>query len=87
MVKYLYTPPEYILIDQEIFMPLYEFICADCGKEFEKVMRFDQSGEQPPCPACESRETHKRISLFSSRNAPGGSTSSGSCGSSSGGFT
>lgn len=67
-------------------MPLYEFICADCGREFEKVMRFDQAGERPACPACASVDTRKKMSLFSSAgNQSDGKSALGGCGS--GGFT
>jgi putative FmdB family regulatory protein len=68
-------------------MPLYEYICSDCGNEFEKMMRFDQAGERPPCPRCTGKETRKKLSLFSSGSQAGGVSSSGSCGSGSGGFT
>ena len=69
-------------------MPLYEYICTDCGHEFEKRMRFDQAGERPPCPRCAGEDTRKKLSLFSSAgNASGGAVSTGSCGSGSGGFT
>jgi putative FmdB family regulatory protein len=69
-------------------MPIYEYECKDCGKEFEKLMGFsDPDIESPECPGCESRQTHRRISKVSSY---GGSSSSGysssSCGSS-GGFS
>ena len=68
-------------------MPLYEFYCADCGREFEKMLRFDQAGEHPLCPTCASTETRKKMSIFSSGGQSGSAASSGSCGSSSGGFT
>ncbi len=69
-------------------MPLYEYICSDCGHEFEKMMRFDQAGQRPPCPRCAGEDTRKKLSLFSSSGSQtGAATSSGGCGSSSSGFT
>ena len=68
-------------------MPLYEYICRVCGREFEKMMRFDQAGERPPCPACASTETRKKLSLFASGGQAGSEASSGNCGSGSSGFT
>jgi len=72
-------------------MPLYEYRCEKCGQEFEKMLRFDQSDELPVCPVCQSDDTRKRISAFSSRGSGGAfSTStpaSSSCSSSGGGFT
>ena len=71
-------------------MPVYEYICEVCGTDFEKMMRFEQSDQLPECPNCKSKETRKRLSLFSSRgNAPSttGFASSGSCSGGRGGFT
>ena len=68
-------------------MPLYEYICTDCGREFEQMMRFDQAEERPPCPDCASPDTRKKLSLFSSKNQSSSVSSSGSCGTGSGGFT
>jgi putative FmdB family regulatory protein len=67
-------------------MPIYEYHCDDCGKEFEKLVRFsDPVVNSPDCPNCQSTNTHKRISSVA---VIGGSQtqSSSSC-SSSGPFT
>jgi len=58
-------------------MPIYEYSCRDCGKEFEELVPSNVK-ENPPCPSCRSPRTDKKISTFSS----GGG---GSCGKS--GFT
>ncbi len=68
-------------------MPLYEYSCESCGRDFEKMMRFDQSGERPSCPSCESTKTRKKLSLFASGGVSTGDSSSSSCGSSSSGFS
>lgn len=69
-------------------MPIYEYQCNDCGKEFEKLMGFsDPNINSPECPGCKSDHTNRRLSkvaAFSSRGSS--STSSSSCGSS-GGFS
>jgi len=44
-------------------MPIYEYSCRDCGKEFEKLMRM--SAPPPPCPACRSERVRKRVSAAS----------------------
>ena len=70
-------------------MPLYEYQCSDCGDEFEKVVRFSEADQNPPCPSCQSRNTIKKISVFASLGSSLSGTSvsaSSSCGSS-GGFT
>lgn len=69
-------------------MPLYEYVCLTCGHEFEKIVRFSESGQTPTCPTCQSFDTRKRLSIVASCGA--GSTSSISTGSScgsSGGFS
>ncbi len=46
-------------------MPLYEYHCNACGENFEKMVRFSDQELAPECPQCHSRDTRKRISLFS----------------------
>lgn len=41
-------------------MPLYEFVCRTCQREFEALVRHD---EQAECPECQSRETERKLSL------------------------
>ena len=43
-------------------MPIYEYQCASCGKEFELLMR--GSSPLPQCPACSSSELRKKLSAF-----------------------
>ena len=40
-------------------MPIYEYSCEKCGREFEELV-FDDAA--PVCPHCGSRETHKLMS-------------------------
>ena len=61
-------------------MPLYEYVCNECGQPFEKMMRFSELSQSPNCPTCASTNTSKQISLFASSSS---SSSSGSgCGTS-----
>lgn len=64
-------------------MPLYEYLCSECGQPFEKMMRFSEQEQQPACPTCGSQNTRKQISLFASSGGAN-QVSSGSCGTSSG---
>lgn len=41
-------------------MPLYEFVCAACGKEFEEICA--AGADAPLCPACGARKAEKKIS-------------------------
>lgn len=41
-------------------MPIYEYACRACGNAFELLVRGDRT---PACPACESADLEKLISL------------------------
>ena len=43
-------------------MPLYEYICRDCGEDFDKIVRFSEADLMPECPACGDENTQKKIS-------------------------
>ncbi len=64
-------------------MPLYEYHCDSCGKEFEKMVRFSQIGKPQECPKCHSNETKRLLSRIASL---GSSSPSGSSCASSGPF-
>lgn len=40
-------------------LKVYDFICADCGKEFEKLVKSIADIE---CPLCGSTHTQKQVS-------------------------
>ncbi len=62
-------------------MPLYEYQCDACGEKFEKMIRFSEQNQRPECPVCQSKETHKLVSIFaSSTTGSTGGSSSSSCG-------
>jgi len=41
-------------------MPIYEYICKECGNEFEELV-FSQDASAP-CPKCGSEKTEKLMS-------------------------
>jgi putative FmdB family regulatory protein len=41
-------------------MPLYEYHCEDCDKDFELLVR---GSEAPACPHCDGDRLAKRLSL------------------------
>ncbi len=43
-------------------MPIFEYECRACGREFERLVR---PGDTPACPACESQDLEKLLSLSS----------------------
>ena len=62
----------------ESAMPIYEYACEACGREFEKLVR---SGETPACPQCESTRLHKRLSVFATASAQEPAPALSACGS------
>ena len=48
-------------------MPIFEYACSSCGKEFETLVR--ASSHTPECPACHSTELQKKLSVFAAVTA------------------
>ncbi|NLY75856.1 MAG: zinc ribbon domain-containing protein [Firmicutes bacterium] len=48
-------------------MPLYEFKCPECGREFEELCPLGATSW--PCPNCKSENTIRKISRFSAKSA------------------
>lgn len=66
-------------------MPIYEFSCEKCGREFERLV-FASDREPVKCPDCGSDHTRRELSVFASAGTDKALASS--CGSgSSGGFS
>ncbi len=53
-------------------MPIYEFTCEQCGREFSVLVR--RMGDSATCPECQSENVKRRMSGFAAR---GGKTGSG----------
>lgn len=45
-------------------MPIFEFTCNDCGKQFEKIVKAS-ADSSPECPECGSCNVSKGLSTFS----------------------
>ena len=59
-------------------MPVYEYICTQCGHEFEELVF--SSSEEVSCPECDSTKVQKKVSAVGSMGSGGGgcvSTGSG----------
>lgn len=41
-------------------MPIFDYICDDCGKEFEFFLR---GSDEASCPACESTSVTRQLPL------------------------
>ena len=48
-------------------MPIFEYACQDCGREFEALVR---TSTVPHCPDCASTQLGKKLSVFATA-APG----------------
>jgi len=46
-------------------MPLYEYVCQDCGHRFDKLVR-SADGQQPDvtCPECQANRSQRVLSAF-----------------------
>jgi putative FmdB family regulatory protein len=42
-------------------MPMYSFVCQECGRPFEKKLRMSEAGDAQACPSCGSGDTRKSI--------------------------
>ena len=56
-------------------MPIYEFVCRDCNKDFEKLTSASER-DRTPCPTCGSGRTARKISLTSPAQVKAGGKSS-----------
>jgi putative FmdB family regulatory protein len=56
-------------------MPIFEFVCAECGWPFEELVRSASAVSEVVCPACNSQNVKKKISTFASKVAGGSSFS------------
>ena len=43
-------------------MPIFEYVCGECDKRFETLVR---SGSTVECPSCSSTKLEKQLSVFS----------------------
>jgi putative FmdB family regulatory protein len=62
-------------------MPIYEYSCRDCGREFEA---FVTAARVPMCPACQSQALERQLSVFAVSTGSSGTASNsvpcGACG-------
>jgi len=42
-------------------MPIFEYLCAGCGKQFEVLVR---GSEKPHCPKCHGTRLEQQLSAF-----------------------
>ena len=48
-------------------MPIFEYLCADCGTKFEKLVRRSDDADSLVCPSCGLKHLQQELSTFSAR--------------------
>ena len=44
-------------------MPIYEYVCLDCKKEYEILRSFDESNQPIKCDECGGENVRRKLSL------------------------
>jgi len=61
-------------------MPLFEYACRSCDREFEALVR---AGQAPECPSCGGTDLERRLSVFAAHTNTSGAAQTpavGACG-------
>ena len=67
-------------------MPVYEYLCKECGAKFDKLRSMRDADAPIPCTSCQSLETKRQLSTCNcSSEGRSLNGSSGGCGNCSGG--
>lgn len=69
-------------------MPIYEYVCKTCKKEFEAIRPMSEKDAPIACEKCGGKKVKRKQSTFSARNESGsvaGASGGCDCGSCSGG--
>jgi putative FmdB family regulatory protein len=65
-------------------MPIYEYVCRDCSKDFEAIVASGKRDEGTACPECGGQKVARKISLMANpvvkSGKSGGSSEPFSCG-------
>ena len=62
-------------------MPIFEFVCGRCGREFEKLV--GSAAAKVCCPGCGGKKVARKFSVFGARSGGKFTPSSGGSGCSS----
>jgi putative FmdB family regulatory protein len=49
-------------------MPIYEYVCKDCGTRFEMLRSIKDADSIIPCKSCQSNQTQRALSVFFARS-------------------
>ena len=60
-------------------MPIFEYLCKECNRRFEAIVR---GSEAPECPGCRSKHLDQQLSSFAvAGSEKSRAPSTGACGS------
>ena len=45
-------------------MPLYEYLCEDCGNSFDTLVPFSKADQPQRCPKCGNQHSQRKLSTF-----------------------
>lgn len=64
-------------------MPLYEYVCTDCGHHFDALRSMKDADKPINCRSCQSVQTKRALSVFfassEGRSVTAGASSCGGC--------
>ncbi len=52
-------------------MPIFEYLCDDCGNKFEKLVRRSAEADGVECPSCGRDHVTTQVSSFAARTSAG----------------
>ncbi|MBI4278398.1 MAG: zinc ribbon domain-containing protein [Armatimonadetes bacterium] len=50
-------------------MPLYEYVCGECGQRFEQLVWSSKDADQVSCTSCGASKVRRLISVFATASA------------------
>jgi putative FmdB family regulatory protein len=60
-------------------MPIFEYVCDDCGNRFEKLVRRAAETNGLACPSCGQAHLTQQLSTFAARSGAGKATDLPAC--------
>lgn len=58
-------------------MPMYEYRCAECGRQYEQLRRMADADKDLECPHCHSERVERQVSACAIGGCGGGGRGSG----------
>jgi putative FmdB family regulatory protein len=68
------------MMQEILVMPIYEYVCDDCGRRYERIVL--SQTQDVSCPSCSSSRHTLQLSVFSAHSGSSGNGASASAASS-----